>query len=60
MEDIKDIIGTIVRGCAQGGVVVSEVLAAFVARTVRMKLFLFFVTIVLIDCGIKYNNLCFR
>jgi hypothetical protein len=42
MEDIKDIIGTIVRGCAQGGVVVSEVLAAFVARTVRMKLFLFF------------------
>jgi hypothetical protein len=35
MEDIKDIIGTIVRGCAQGGVVVSEVLAAFVARTVR-------------------------
>mmetsp|Transcript_15434 Transcript_15434/g.23290 ORF Transcript_15434/g.23290 Transcript_15434/m.23290 type:complete len:740 (-) Transcript_15434:175-2394(-) len=34
MDDIKDIIGTIVRGCAQGGVVVSEVLAAFVARTI--------------------------
>jgi hypothetical protein len=34
MEDIKDIIGTIVRGCAQGGVIVPEVLAAFVARTV--------------------------
>lgn len=34
MDDIKDIIGTIVRGCAQGGVVVPEVLAAFVARTV--------------------------
>ena len=35
MEEIKDIIGTIVRGCAQGGVVVSDVLAAFVARTVQ-------------------------
>jgi hypothetical protein len=34
MEEIKDIIATIVRGCAQGGVIVSEVLAAFVARTV--------------------------
>lgn len=34
MDDIKDIIGTIVRGCAQGGIIVSEVLAAFVARTV--------------------------
>ena len=34
MEDIRDIIGTIVRGCAQGGVIVPEVLAAFVARTV--------------------------
>lgn len=34
MEGIKDIVSTIVRGCAQGGVVVPEVLAAFVARTI--------------------------
>jgi hypothetical protein len=34
MEDIKDIVNTIVRGCAQGGLEVSDVLAAFVARTV--------------------------
>lgn len=39
MDDIKDIIGTIVRGCAQGGVIVSDVLAAFVARTVNNFLF---------------------
>lgn len=34
MEGIKDIVNTIVRGCAQGGIVVPEVLAAFVARTI--------------------------
>jgi hypothetical protein len=34
MEGIKDIVSTIVRGCAQGGIVVPDVLAAFVARTV--------------------------
>ena len=34
MDGIKDIVGTIVRGCAQGGVVAPEVPAAFVARTV--------------------------
>mmetsp|Transcript_11374 Transcript_11374/g.18504 ORF Transcript_11374/g.18504 Transcript_11374/m.18504 type:complete len:747 (-) Transcript_11374:245-2485(-) len=34
MEGIKDIVSTIVRGCAQGGIVVPEVLAAFVARTI--------------------------
>jgi len=34
MEEIKDIVNTIVRGCAQGGVIVKDVLAAFVARTV--------------------------
>ena len=34
MEEIKDIVKTVVRGCRQGGVVVSDVLAAFVARTV--------------------------
>lgn len=37
MDDIKDIVSTIVRGCAQGGIVVSEVLAAFVARTVLSR-----------------------
>jgi hypothetical protein len=35
MEEIKDIINSIVRGCSQAGVEVPEVLAAFVARTVR-------------------------
>lgn len=34
MDEIKDIIKSIVKGCAQGGVVVSEILAAFVAKTV--------------------------
>ncbi len=34
MDDIKDIVSTIVRGCAQGGLEVSDVLAAFIARTV--------------------------
>jgi hypothetical protein len=34
MEEIKDIIQTIVRGSQQGGVIVSDILAAFVARTV--------------------------
>ena len=34
MDGIKDIVTTIVRGCAQGGIVVPDVLAAFVARTV--------------------------
>ena len=34
MEDIKDIVDSIVRGCALGGLEVQELLAAFVARTV--------------------------
>jgi hypothetical protein len=34
MEEIKDIVQSIVKGCGQGGVEVSEILAAFVARTV--------------------------
>ena len=34
MEEIKDIVNDIVRGCATGGLEVSEVLAAYVARTV--------------------------
>ncbi len=34
MDEIKDIIKSIVKGCNQGGVVVSEILAAFVAKTV--------------------------
>jgi hypothetical protein len=35
MDDIKDIVDRIVGGCAQGGVTVTDILAAFVARTVR-------------------------
>jgi len=38
MEEIRDIVKTIVRGCSQGGVVVRDVLAAFVARTVSWKI----------------------
>lgn len=34
MEDIKDVVDSIVRGCALGGLEVPELLAAFVARTV--------------------------
>ncbi len=34
MDEIKDIVQTIVKGCAQGGMQVPDILAAFVARTV--------------------------
>jgi hypothetical protein len=34
MDDIRGIVKIIVSGCKQGGVEVSEVLAAFIARTV--------------------------
>lgn len=34
MEEIRDIVSAIVRSCAQAGVEVPEVLAAFVAKTV--------------------------
>lgn len=34
MEGIRDIVDSIVRGCAMGGLEVQELLAAFVARTV--------------------------
>lgn len=34
MDEIKDIVTSIVKGCSQGGLVVPEILAAFVARTV--------------------------
>ena len=34
MEDIKDIVDSIVRGCALGGIEIPELLAAFVARTI--------------------------
>jgi hypothetical protein len=37
MEEIRDVIDTIVRGCATGGVKVPDVLAAFVARTTLEK-----------------------
>jgi hypothetical protein len=36
MDDIKQIVAKIVKGCAQAGVQVQEVLAAFVARTVKL------------------------
>jgi hypothetical protein len=34
MEEIRDIVGIIQKSCRNGGVEVSDVLAAFVARTV--------------------------
>lgn len=34
MDDIHHIIDSVIQGCSQGGIEVSEVLAAFVARTV--------------------------
>jgi hypothetical protein len=34
MEEISDIVKSIVRGCAQAGVDAPDVLAAFIARTV--------------------------
>jgi hypothetical protein len=37
MEEIQDIIINIVRGCQQGGLVVPNVLAAFIARTIVEK-----------------------
>lgn len=39
MDDIQDIVNSIVRGCSHGGQEVSEILAAFVAKTVSEKLF---------------------
>lgn len=36
MEDIRGIINSIVKGCAQAGLVVPDVLAGFVARTVSV------------------------
>ena len=40
MDDIKGIISSIVKGSGKAGVKVSEVLAAFVARTVGLPSFL--------------------
>jgi hypothetical protein len=34
MEEIKDVVQKIVKGCAVAGIEVSDVLSAFVARTV--------------------------
>lgn len=39
MEEIKDIVQSIVKGCAHGGLQVSEILAAYVARTVSVQLY---------------------
>lgn len=36
MNEIRDVVLSIVKGCGQGGVEVSEILAAFVARTVML------------------------
>jgi hypothetical protein len=38
MDEIKDIVQSIVKGCSQGGQKVSEILAAYVARTVQIAL----------------------
>ena len=37
MEDIKDIVSKITKGCSQAGVHVPDILAAFVARTVSIS-----------------------
>lgn len=39
MDEIKDIVNRIVKGCSTAGVQVSEVLAAYVARTVSYVVF---------------------
>ena len=39
MEDIRDIIDKIVRGCAKCGIETGDVLAAFVASTVNLDSF---------------------
>jgi hypothetical protein len=39
MEDIRDIIDKIVRGCAKCGIETGDVLAAFVASTVTLDSF---------------------
>lgn len=38
MEEIKDIVVSIVRGCSHGGQPVTEILAAFVAKTVFFRI----------------------
>lgn len=50
MEEIKDVVSRIVAGCEHGGVAVSDILAAFVARTVR---FLYLLVVYIIS----YNHL---
>lgn len=37
MEEINEIVKSIVKGCAKAGIEVSDVLAAFVARTIVEK-----------------------
>lgn len=39
MDDIKEIIARIVKACGQAGYEVPEILAAFVARTVSLDIF---------------------
>ena len=34
MDEIQDIVNSIVKGCSHGGMQVSDVLAAFIAKTV--------------------------
>ena len=34
MDEIQDIVNSIVKGCSHGGIQVSDVLAAFIAKTV--------------------------
>ena len=37
MEEIQDIVTSIVKGCGHGGFVCSDVLAAFIAKTVSSR-----------------------
>ena len=43
MEEIRGVINSIIKGCGQAGVIVPEVLAAFVARTVSLYLYFFYI-----------------
>ena len=38
MDEIRDVVNSVVRGCSKVGVEVPDVLAAFIARTVRFTI----------------------
>jgi len=58
MEEIKDIVISIVRGCLHGGVKVPELLAAFIAKTVYN--FLIFIYETFMTLYFIYNYCMYR